>query len=175
MKKTLPVTALLLSIPVIVAAAARDFKSPAGYHFSAPAGWKIDTSGKMHTDVIVYAPPSDGFTANLNVKMLDLEDGETLAADTTAMNEINPRMFKQYTVISQEPKQLDGVPSVWTVATYHLTEPMMTLRMTRVEAINNGKVYYFDCTELDNKRDKVDPAFKTMLQSVRWTAAPGNG
>lgn len=175
MKKILPLTALLLCVPAIVVGAAKDFKSPAGYRFSPPAGWKVDTSGKMHTDVIVFAPPADGFAANLNVKTLDVENGETLAADTTDMNEINPKMFKQYTVVSQEPKQLDGVPSVWTVATYHLTQPALTLRMTRVEAINNGKVYYFDCTELDNKRDKIDPEFKAMLQSVKWTTGTGNG
>ena len=175
MKKIFPLSALLLSAPAVVLGAVKDFKSPAGYHFSAPAGWKIDTSGKMHTDVIVFAPPADGFAANLNVKTLDVEEGETLANDTTEMNDVNPHMFKQYTVVSQEPRQLDGVPSVWTVATYRLTQPAITLRMTRVEAINNGKVYYFDCTELDNHRDKIDPAFKAMLQSIHWTAGAANG
>ncbi len=168
MKSKLILAGVLLSAPA-VAWAADQFTSPSGYQIQPAKGWRTDKSGIVNTDVALLAPTNNDFAANLTVKVLPIAENETLDADKGIGNDIFPRMFKDYHLVSQETKNLDGVPALWTVSTYHTVQPALSLRMRRVEAIKDGVVYYFTATELDTNKSKSDQAITDMLKSIKWT------
>jgi len=172
MKSKLILSALLLAVPAMVWAAEL-YTSPSGYQIKPAKSWRALKSGVMKSDVAFVAPMTDGFSANMIVKTLPIEKNETLKADKGIGNDIFPRMFKDYHLVSQETKPLDGVPALWTVSTYRILKPALSLRMRRVEAIKDGTVYWFTATEVDKDKTKSDQAITDMLGSIKWTT-PAN-
>ena len=60
-------------------AQAAPFKSKNGYSLTAPAKWKINQSSKDGTDVMLAAPPANGFTSNMKVVVAYASQGKSLA------------------------------------------------------------------------------------------------
>jgi len=69
--------AAALLVPVL-AAQSKPFTSAKGYSATPPAGWRVNKSGMVGSDVIFVAPPNRGFNSSLNVVVVTSSPGETL-------------------------------------------------------------------------------------------------
>lgn len=149
------------------AALAGPFVSSKGYALTPPAGWRVDKSGMMGTDVVVIAPTVGGFAPNLNVVITPAPPGQTLDAAPKQIAAMYPRVFSDYKSMSQSFGTLGGVRTLRVMGTY--TRAGRRLRMRQVIALKNGSAYTFTCTEPEAVHAKLDPAFDKMLASIRWT------
>jgi hypothetical protein len=147
---------------------AKTYSSKRGYTIVAPAGWNVDGSGTMGTDLIMIAKPRNGFSANLNVVVAPASPGQTLAQGQAYISQAYPRLFNNYKKIAQGRTSLGGVPALSLTATHAMGTPPRTLRMHQAIALKGGSVYTFTCTAANADYAKFDAAFKSALKSVKW-------
>lgn len=148
------------------AAEAAPFVSSKGYSLTPPAGWRVDKSGMMGTDVLVIASPVGGFAPNLNVVITPAPPGQTLDDARKQIATMYPRAFAGYKSLAQSFGTQGGVRTLRLMGTY--TRQGRLLRMRQIIALKNGSAYTFTCTEPEAVHAKLDPAFDKMLQSIRW-------
>jgi hypothetical protein len=165
---TTVVVASMLVLVTATAAIAKTYSSKKGYTIAAPAGWKVDSSGLMGTDLVLMAKPQNGFAANLNVVVTAASPGQTLAQGHSYITQTYPRLFNNYKKLAQGNTTIGGVPAISVTATHSMGTPPRTLRMHQVIAIRRGSIYTFTCTAANADYAKFDAAFKSALKSVKW-------
>lgn len=160
---------LALTLLLAIAATATPFSSPRGYTMTPPAGWQMEKSGVLGTDVIFHAPPWHGFSAMLNAVVDKAPPGATLDNALTHMNAVYPRIFKGYKRLEQGRVTLDGVKAFVTIANYKAGTPLRLLRMQQIAALKNGQIYIFTCTCLAADYPHFRATFSAALKSIHWT------
>ncbi len=141
--------------------------SAKGYSITPAAGWTLNHSGLMGTDVIVFTRAAGGFAPNLNVVITPAQPGQTLEQGRAQVALMYPRMFTQFHMVKTGYEPLDTARALLIAGTY--TQGVNHRSMCQDIVLENGKVYTFTCTSPVAMQARYAPAFAQMLHSVRWS------
>jgi hypothetical protein len=148
-------------------AQAAPFVSSHGYSFTPAPGWRVNTSGMMHSDVIVLAPSEGAFTSNFSVLLSPALPGQTLEEGQQQIGMLYPKAFTDFKMLSSTIGNLGGVKALDLFGSYRQGTERLWMRQALV--LREGKVYTFTCTSTVATHARYDAAFTKMLQSVHWS------
>jgi hypothetical protein len=149
------------------------YVSPKGYQIMPPAGWKVDNSGIMGADLFILSPDNDGFTANLNVIVIEAPKGMTLE-EFREQTKKGYQALTDYQQISQDYITIDGVRAICTVGDHTDDSSKDRLYMKQITTILNGNGYFFTFTAPAVGHEKYDSDFSNMIKSIQWQKAAGS-
>jgi hypothetical protein len=159
-------TALFLEI---AAASATPYASPKGYQITPAAGWKVNSSGIMGSDVVLFAAPSHGFAANLNVVINPTPSNETLRDVDIELKKALQQTLQNYKTLSTKYSSVNGAKALVLSSSYTIGSPAKLVHSRQIIAEHNHLTYSFTCTDLAENAQAYDPAFKQMVTSIKWT------
>jgi hypothetical protein len=114
--KAVSVALVMLSVGALGAAdaGAAPFKSKKGYSVQPPAGWTVNKSGAMGSDVIFATKARGGFAPNFNVVVQPLPRGATLAQIKQQSGELMKRSLSGFKMIGQSYTTVAGTRALST-------------------------------------------------------------
>ena len=144
------------------------------YEITPAKGWtvKSDIGATNAAELVVMAPEKEGFTANLNVVIVPAIPGETLDKVKGQIAQLYPKMFNNYSLISQTDTQVGGETALQNIGSYELGTPPRKILINQVIVLKDNRAFTFSCTSLDAPTDDHKPALNAMLASIRWTKKP---
>lgn len=164
-----PLFVVGLTLLLVMAVAAKPFRSAKGYAITPPSNWQMEKSGFMGTDVFFFGSPAHGFAPNINVVVTQAAPKTRLEDGLAQVNAMLPHALNGYKRLAQGYTSVDGTRAFYTMALHQVGTPPHRLKMRQVVALKNGRVYTFTCTCLAADYAQSSVAFDAALKSIRWT------